>query len=478
MSNANTTRRDLLKTLSAGTAAALAAGAPRAWADPAAAGRTPPAAPGVTNPEPSADQMILLWMGGAMSQTETFDPKRMTPFEKGIETKRLLSTFPTIDTACDDIKFSQGVEQLARVIDRGTVVRSYVARDYGQMAENLQHIPYQVKFHTGYAPPQTVSPPFLGAWISHVRGPLNPDLPAYIELCRPEDTGNAFLSLPSFSSSGFLGAEHGPLVIPDAARAREVIRSRVEGGRFENRYKRWKELVDASPAGELASSHQRESMLKSMDNAYRLMQSPKSQALDLSLEPNETRAKYDTGPFGRGCLLARRLIEAGTRFVEVHVDFENAKGWDTHNDGHNGQAAMKKVIDGPVATLVRELEERGLLERTLVVLATEFGRSALGRGSTKAERIEKMDHYGLHGHFAGASSLLMFGGGVKRGSVYGRTSDEFPCDTVENPIRIEDLHATIYRIMGVHPKHNVEVERRPFYVTKDGIGKPVQALLA
>jgi hypothetical protein len=478
MSNTNHNRRDFLKTLSAGTAAALAAGAPRTWAGTGGTGEPAASAAPAANPEPLADQMILLWMGGAMSQTESFDPKRMTAYEKGIETKKLLCTFPTIDTAVDNIKFCQGVEHLAGAMDKGTLIRSYVARDYGVSAENLQHIPYQVKFHTGYAPPQTVSPPFLGAWISHVRGPLNPDLPAYVELCRPEDTGNVFLSLPSFSASGFLGAEHGPLVVPDAMRAQEVIRSRIKAGRFEDRYTKWKKLVDASPAAELASSHQREAMLKSMDGAYRLMQSPKSQALDLSLESKETLAQYDTGPFGRGCLLARRMIEAGTRFVEVHVDFENAKGWDTHNDGHNGQAKMKHTIDRPVATLLRELEERGLLKRTLVVLATEFGRAAIGRGSTKVERIEKTDHYGLHGHFAGASSLLMFGGGVKRGFVYGKTSDEFPCETVENPVRIEDLHATIYRIMGVNPKYNVEVEKRPFYVTKDGVGKPIGAVLA
>lgn len=473
----NTTRRDFLKTLSAGTVAALGASAPRAWAAPDAAAGHAPVPPAIQKIAPLADQMVLLWMGGAMCQTETFDPKPFTPFEKGMETKKLLSTFPTINTVCDHIKFAEGVEELAKVIDRGTVIRSYVARDYGQLAENLQHIPYQVKFHTGYAPPQTVSPPFIGAWLSKILGPYNPDLPAYFEICRPEDTGNAFLSLPSFSASGFLGAEHGSLVIPEAARAQEVIKSRIAAGRFENRYKKWKEMVDASPAADLASSYQRESMIRSMESAYRLMQSPKAKALDISQESKETLAKYDTGPFGRGCLLARRLVEAGARFVEVHVDFENAKGWDTHSDGHNGQKKMKAVIDRPVATLIRELEERGLLKRTLVVLATEFGRSTVGRGSTKVERIEKMDHYGLHGHFAGATSLLMFGGGVKPGSVYGRTSDEFPCETVENAIGIEDLHATMYRIMGISAKYNIEVEKRPFYVTKDGIGKVVPALL-
>jgi len=458
------TRREFLKTASAATLATLAAPSPRAFA-------------AEKGPEPLADSMILLWMGGAMSQTETFDPKRYSPFTPGMKPKDLLCSFPSIDTSVDGIRFCEGLENLAKVMDRGTVVRSYVARDYGTLAENLQHIPYQVKWHTGYAPPQTVSPPYIGAWLSHALGPLNPDLPAFIDVSRPEDTGNVFLALPSFNASGFLGSEHGPLVVPDAARAQEVIRARLPEGRFENRYRKFRELVEASPASDLAGSYQKESLVRSMENAYRLVHSPTVKAFDLSQEPKEVLARYDTGPFGRGCLLARRLVEARARYVAVHVDFENAKGWDTHSDGHNGQKKMKESIDAPVAQLILDLEQRGLLKRTLVVLATEFGRSTSGRGSTKVASIEKMEHYGLHGHFAGASSLLMFGGGVKRGFVYGKTSDEFPCETVENPVSIQDLHATIYRIMGISPRYNVEVEKRPFYITKDGTGKPIDAIL-
>jgi uncharacterized protein (DUF1501 family) len=198
----------------------------------------------------------------------------------------------------------------------------------------------------------------------------------------------------------------------------------------------------------------------------------------LAQEPTATREKYGSTTFGQGCLLARRLVEEGARFVEVHVDFENAKGWDTHNDGHNGQAAMKGKIDGPVSQLILDLEQRGLLDRTLVVLATEFGRASMGRGSTKAKVIEKMDHYGLHGHFASAASFLLFGGGIRRGHVHGKTNQEFPCETVEDPVTITDLHATLYRCLGIAPDFHTEIEKRPFYVTKDGLGKPVANLLA
>ncbi|MGE3808353.1 MAG: DUF1501 domain-containing protein [Gemmataceae bacterium] len=457
-------RREFLGQASAATLAALSMNAASSHAAAA--------------PKPRADRMILLWMGGAMGQTETFDPKRYFPFEKGMETKKLLSSFPTIDTCVDHIKFCQGVENLAQVIDRGSVLRSYVARDYGAQAEDLQHIPLQFKFHTGYTLPSTVAPPFLGAVISRLRGPLNPDIPPYIEIGRSEKTANVFLALAAFSTAGFLGAEHGSLMIPEATRAADILRTRIDAGRFDDRYRRFKELVAASPVGELGSSHQKESLLRSLDSAYRLLKSPAAKALDLGQEKKEVYQTYDTGPFGRGCLLARRLVEAGARFVEVHVDFENAKGWDTHSDGHRGQAKMKKVIDAPVARLILDLEERGLLDSTLVVLATEFGRATIGRGGTKVKTIDTINNYGLHGHFGAAASFLLFGGGIKKANVHGRTDDEYPCATVENPVPIQDLHATLYHLMGISPKHSFEVERRPFYVTKDGLGKPVTGLIA
>jgi hypothetical protein len=467
----NTSRRDFLKTASAATLAALAAGAPKALAGDLARAIAPAVAP-------KADSVILLWMGGAVCQTDTFDPKKYTPFEKGMETKSLLSTFKTADTVVDQIKFAEGLPQLASVMDRGALVRSYVAREYGATGEDLQHIPFQYKWHTGYNTPSTVPAPYLGATISKVLGPRNPDLPAYIEIGRSDKTANVFLALSAFNAAGFLGAEHGPLFIPEPMRAAEVVGARLKSDRFANRYKRYREAVEASPVAELASSYQKESMMQAMDNAYRLVQSPSVKAFDLTLEPKEAMDAYNTGPFGRGCLLARRVVEAGGRFVEVHVDFENAKGWDTHSDGHNGVAAMKNVIDRPVARLIRDLETRGLLDRTLVVLATEFGRSVVGRGSTKSKTIEKMDQYGMHGHFASAASILFWGAGVKKGALYGKTNDLFPCEAVENPVGISDLHATIFQILGIKPSHGFEIEKRPFYVTKDGLGKPIPQLLA
>src|SRR5262249_31527766 len=159
------------------------------------------------------------------------------------------------------------------------------------------------------------------------------------------------------------------------------------------------------------------------------------------------------GRFGQGCLLARRLVEAGTRYVEVTTEYIPFQHWDTHQDGHSRAVGMKKEIDIPVAQLILDLEERGLLDRTLVVLASEFSRDAVTEGTpgkivkdqaTTPPIMQLPVHYGMHRHFTSAGSVVMWGGGVKKGFVYGKTADERPCTTIENPIAIEDLFATMY----------------------------------
>lgn len=147
---------------------------------------------------------------------------------------------------------------------------------------------------------------------------------------------------------------------------------------------------------------------------------------------------------------------------------------------------MKRQIDAPVAQLILDLEERGLLNRTLVVLASEFSRDLLIEGKPDRrvkDQVEVPDvitepkHYGMHRHFTDAGCVLLFGGGVKRGHLHGQTADERPCRTISDPVVIEDLHATIFRTLGISPRLAYEVEQRPFYVTRDGKGKPITALL-
>lgn len=228
--------------------------------------------------------------------------------------------------------------------------------------------------------------------------------------------------------------------------------------------------------------------MRSMDNAYRLLNSKEREAFDIEQEPKEVRETYDTGRFGRGCLLARRLVENGARFVEVTTEYVPFLHWDTHADGHKTAARMHAEIDRPIAQLILDLEERGLLDRTLVIIASEFSRDAIMEGKPgseandqaahKGDFITEEKHYGLHRHFTGGTSVMTFGGGVKKGHLYGKTADERPLIAVENPVTVMDLHATVMTAMGVSPKTEFDIEGRPFYVTEDGKGKAVMDIFA
>src|SRR5207249_6995697 len=242
---------------------------------------------------------------------------------------------------------------------------------------------------------------------------------------------------------------------------------------------------------ELATDYHHESMLRAVENAHRLLNSKERDAFDLAKEPKASYEKYLTGGdsrFGLGCLLARRLTEAGARFIEVTTEYVPFLHWDTHENGHTTARRMKQEIDRPIAQLIRDLEARGLLKRTLVILASEFSRDMMIEGvpgstardqsRAKTDVMKQMIHYGLHRHFTGSGSVLLFGGGMKRGFLYGESAPERPCLATKNPISVADLHATIYTAMGISPKTAFTVEKRPFYVTEDGKGQSVQDLFA
>jgi hypothetical protein len=256
--------------------------------------------------------------------------------------------------------------------------------------------------------------------------------------------------------------------------------------RFEARQKKFKELLKQSPAGELASDYHQQSMLRAIDNAHRLLSSKERGAFDLTKEDPRTFDRYNTGRFGLGCLLARRLTEAGARFIEVTTEYVPFLHWDTHENGHSTVERLKKEIDRPIAQLILDLEERKLLDRTLVIIASEFSRDMMIEGipgsnagdqsRAKTDVMKEPIHYGLHRHFTGSGSVVLFGGGMKKGFLYGETAKERPLVTIKDPVRIPDLHATIYTAMGISPKTAFEVEKRPFFATDDGKGQAVQAL--
>ncbi|MDA7756577.1 DUF1501 domain-containing protein [Opitutales bacterium] len=468
-------RRDFLKQLGLASTAALATNGTQAWGNE-----------DIIHPAAKADSCILIWMAGGMAAPDTFDPKRYHPFEKGLDVNKILSTFPAIDTNVDGLQISEGLENIAQVMDRGTLIRSAVQPDLG----SILHSRHQYHWHTGYVPPITVAAPHLGAWMAKVLGPKNEVVPPFINIGQRLEGVGEKEELKAFTTAGFFGSEFGPMNLPYPEQAVKSVQppAGMEPGRFSNRYKHFKKLLDQNPNRELMSDFQRESMLRSMESAHRLLQSKEKNAFDLTLEPKDSYAKYGDSRFGRGCLLARRLAEEGSRFIEVTTEYVPFLHWDHHENGHTTQARMKKEVDKPIAQLILDLEERGLLDRTLVILASEFSRDMMIEGvpgstakdqsRAKTEKLQEMKHYGLHRHFTGGTSVMMWGGGVKKGFVYGKTADERPLMAIENPVSIEDLHATIYTAMGINPKTAYEVEKRPFYATKDGIGKAATDIFA
>jgi hypothetical protein len=472
-------RRLFLRQLAAAGAAALMASEPR-LISAAEDGEK------LVHPPAKADSCIVLWMAGGMAAPDTFDPKKYVPFEVGLPVGRVESTFPTIDTAVDPIKITQGLENIAQVMDRATLIRSHVLPDLG----SILHSRHQYHWHTGYVPPQTVACPHIGAWMARVLGPRNPVIPPFINIGQRLEGVGEQEELKAFTTAGFFGSEYGPMNLPYPEEAAQSVRppKGMEPGRFASRRKLFEKLVALSPAREYASDYQQESLLRSLDNAHRLLSSRERPAFDISLEPKESYDKYDTGRFGRGCLLARRLVEAGARYIEVTTEYVPFLNWDTHANGYTTLKTMKEQIDRPIAQLILDLEARGLLDRTLVILASEFSRDMLieGKpGSTATDQateavdvFKELKHYGQHRHFTGASCVVMWGGGVKKGFLYGETARERPFLAVKDALSVSDLHATIFTAMGISPRTAFDVEKRPFYATEDGLGKPATALFA
>ena len=463
-------RRRFLQSLAAMSAAAMLSGEPRRlWAEEKK----------LAAPKATADSVILLWMGGGMAAPDTFDPKKYVPFAPGVKVADIESTFPAIDTVVDNIKITQGLENVAKVMDRGTLVRSHVLPDLG----HILHSRHQYHWHTGYVPPQTVACPHIGAWIAKVLGPKNPVMPAFINIGQRLEGVGEQEELKAFTTAGFFGSEFGPMNLPHPEDAAQSVRppKGMAGDRFESRNRLLRKLINESPKKDFVSDYQQQSMLRSLDNAHRLLSAKERTAFDISLEPKESYEKYDTGRFGRGCLLARRLVESGARFVEVTTEYVPFFNWDTHANGHTTLVDMKKQIDLPIAQLILDLESRGLLDRTLVILASEFSRDMLMEGrpgsnagdqaTEKVDVMKELKHYGQHRHFTGGSCVMLWGGGVRKGQLYGETANARPFLATKDPLSVTDLHATIFNAMGISPATAFDVENRPFYATEDGKGK-------
>lgn len=452
-----------------------------------------------------ADSCIFIWLPGGIAQTDTWDPKAYTPYRAGMRGNELRGTCEPIPAKADGIQLGKGLENMASVMDRATILRSLTS----QTKFGAVHLKAQYYAMTGYLFPAGVKVPSLGSVVSRTLGRKNPNVPAYIYVGRDIDTSDEEkLFISEYLGPGFYGVNHAPFMIPDPSKGLSTLNA-VGGMKLDrlDRRQAYLRAITGLEEKELQTANKASDYMKVMEDARGMMDSPVKRAFDYrkdekpeliaayqpQIPANQLldQSYYHGSRFGNGLLLARRLVETGARFVQVEYQYAPFKGFDMHESGSTRMVEMKRQIDRPIAQLIRDLDQRGLLDRTLVVIATEFGRtiaSAPAAGKEQenfAERndgsnlvIENERMYGFHGHFSSCNCMLFFGGGFKKGFVYGKTNNEHPMAAVENPVELIDVKATILNALGIAPDTSYITENRPFYVTNNGKGKPIQALYA
>jgi len=454
---------------------------------------------------PRADSVIHIWLPGGVAQTDTWDPKKFTPYRAGMKGNELLGTCESIPTSADGIRLGKGMENIASVMNKGAIIRSLGSdTKFGAV-----HLKAQYYAMTGYLFPSGVKTPSIGAVIGRTMGRRDPNVPAYIYIGRDIDSSDEEkLFISEYIGPGFYGINHAPFMIPDPAKGLATLHA-VAGMKMDrlDRRQEYLRTITGLEEKELQTASKVSDYVKVMEAARAMMDSPVRRAFDYATEEKPEVLKnyepeitadnlldknYFNGQrFGHGLLLARRMVEKGARYIQVEYQYGPFKGFDMHENGRQRMEEMKKQIDRPIAQLIKDLDERGLLDRTLVIISTEFGRtiaSAPAAGKEPdgfAERntgenltIENEKMYGFHGHFSSCNCMAFFGGGMKQGFVYGKTAAEHPLVAVENPVPLIDVLATIYKTLGIPADTNYVTEGRPFYVTNNAKGKAIEAMLS
>jgi hypothetical protein len=382
--------------------------------------------------------LILLWMQGGPSQFETFDPKPGT--ETGGPTE-------AIETAVPGIRIAQGWEQTARQMGDIALIRSMTNKEG-------EHLRATYQMHTGYIPTGALRHPSLGCAIAKEIAPPDHDLPAVVSIGQGRGPGGQALV-----GSGFLGVDVDPLLVDVPGQLPRDVGLTTQTPRFERRLGLLGNLENdfAARGGEEAVADHK----KLYEKTRRLVLSPEIKAFELREETAATKEQYGDSDFGRGCLLARRLVESGVTFVEVRSNGAG-QGWDTHQDNFNRVAANAKVVDPAYAALIADLKQRGLLEKTLVVWMGEFGRTPRINPNTGRD------------HYPRVFSAALAGGGVRGGQVIGASTDDGTA-VQRDPVTAPDLFCTICQALHVDPrKENVSPIGRPLKIV-DG-GQPVNKL--
>ena len=393
-----------------------------------------------------AKAVIQIFLNGGMSQVDTFDPKpeltrmagKKLPYDN-LQTERrtgvaLPSPFSFKPHGQSGIPVSDIFPHLAKCVDKMAVIRS-------MYAELPSHEMSLMLMNSG---DQRLVRPSLGAWLNWGMGSENENLPGYVALC---PSGMPVGGTNNWRSAFLPGVYQGTYVRTEGNDPQKLIaniRNRHLSGPEQKRQFDFLRSLNSRHLEARPGDSALEARIQSFEMAYR-MQKEATDAFDIGQEPKSIREMYGKGPQNQQLLMARRLVERGVRFVQVWHG--NSQPWDSHGNIRSAHRKVANECDQGLAGLITDLEQRGMLDETLIVCSGEFGRTPTvemetsGGGATAGR---DHNHWGF--------SLWMAGGGIKGGTVYGAT-DDFGFKAVENPVSIHDLHATILHLLGINHKH-------------------------
>lgn len=388
-----------------------------------------------------AEHVISIWLGGGMGQIDTFDPKH----QGDPKSNKPGSYYNSIETAVPGVHVSEHLKNLAPCMDRVTAVRTV----HHEVID--EHAAATNRMHTGRAVTGTITYPSIGSLITHERGAAADGVPGYVLIGYPNVT----------RGPGFLGSSSGYLYLTDTSRGPAGLSrpSNVTAAR-QNRRERFLATLQANDSA-VDDPHFADYQ-QAIEQSLRLSGPEFNRVFELDREPDSLRNRYG-GEFGQRCLLSRRLIERGVRFIEVshNLNFLNGSGWDVHNEGILKQHDLIGELDSALATLMQDLEAKQLLDKTLIMITTEFGRPP------------EFDSGGGRGHQGRAFTCVLAGGGLNHLGAYGET-DELSKNIVNNPVSVPDFFATVCAAVGVDYSKNLYDGDRPVPITD--MGEPIRAM--
>ena len=424
----------------AASAGALAASAVASAAHGAGPSTAPAAA---TLLKGKAEHCIYIWLGGGMGQIDTFDPKRRGDAKRKVAG----SYYDAIDTAVRGVQVCEHLKRMAPLMDRATAVRTLHHEVIDEHAAAVN------RMHTGRPVSGTVAYPSIGSVVAHERGAAADGAPPYVLIGYPNVT----------RGPGFLGSSAGYLYLTETGRGPAGL-SRPEGVTDDRQARREAFLAEMRQGTKLEQDPRVRDYAAAAEQSLKLAGPAFTRVFKLDEERADLRQQYG-GEFGQRCLLARRLVERGVRFIEVshNLNFLNGTGWDAHNEGIVNQHELIAELDQAVAALMIDLEARKLLDKTLIVIATEFGRPP------------EFDSGGGRGHQPGAFTCVLAGGGLRHCGAYGQT-DDLSRKIAAYPVSVPDFFATMHAALGIDYTKHLHEGDRPVPITDRG--RPIAKLFA